>query len=363
MVKRTKVHFGLMILFSVIVLTACTNNNSDSSGDTGNGNAFIQQLEELSQSDLVALNSWIDDNNEGLSDAFDDVEHILVDVDGNEVDSELEYFQNWSFEIDEDRLVFTYTWDDVSPFQWLESESTFTSNIGIIEIGSISIDDSSSSEDEIYIIRIRFSAENTSEEDKVIRDIFNDFILAEQEGMALDTSINRDVYRRVEPGEIIEGSYLINLENPTDPVTVEFHTNVYHGELVGSFSFDLFFEIADDESGDDDEIELEPDEETRVEMVVHLYTTQVFNVTTDLEEIVLRIEHSGENWIGSPFDDVFDDVVEEVLEVGESGAIELFVGAVHNMDAIYINDVEVEFVSPEVGGTQHFIFNIEFIDE
>ena len=364
--KQTEIHkLAFMVLFSIIILTACTSigtNNSADSNDTTSSAAVIEQLEELSQSDLAALNSWIEDNNESLSDMFDAVKHILVNVDGDEIESELEYFQSWSFQTDEDRLVFTYTWDDVSPFQWLESTSTFTSNIGKIEIGSISIDDSSSPEDEIYIIRIRFTAVNTSEEEKVIRDIFNDFILAEQGGNTLDTDINRDVYRRVEPGEVIEGSYLLNLENPTDPVTVEFHTNIFHGELVGSFSFDLFFETADFDE-DNDELELELEDETMVDMVLHLYTTQVFNVVTELEEIVLRIEHSDENWIDSPFYDVFDDVFEETLEVGESGTIELFVGAVHNMDAMFINDVEVEFVSPEIGGTQHFIFNIEFVSE
>lgn len=356
---QKKIHLVFMAMFAVLILTACTGRRGSDSGGDSNRVALFDQLEELSRTDIDALNVWISDNNEFLSDEFYDTEHILFDADGNEIDSYLEYFQSWSYEIDENRLIFTHIWDDVSPFEWIESTSTFTNNYGNIEIGSISIDDSTSLEDEEYIIRIRFSAENSSEEDKVIRDLFNDFILAEQEGIALDTSINRDVYRRVEPGEIIEGSYLINLENPTDPVTVAFHTNIFHGEYVGSFSFDLFFDL--EELTQDEDVELD-EEGTRIELVLHLYTTQVFNVTTDNEEVVLRIEHSGENWIGDPFDYVFDGEVEEALNVDENGSIELFVGAVHNIDAMFINEVEVDFVSPEVGGLQHFIFNVEFIE-
>jgi len=100
-----------------------------------------------------------------------------------------------------------------------------------------------------------------------------------------------------------------------------------------------------------------------VELIDHIYTTQTFNIAIELDEIVLRIEHtefSDGNWIDSSFYAVYYDVLEETIEVDENGVIELFIGAIHNMDAMFINGVEVDFVTPEIGGAQLFVFNVEF---
>jgi len=72
------------------------------------------------------------------------------------------------------------------------------------------------------------------------------------------------------------------------------------------------------------------------------------------------MENSSANWIDTPFNDFFDGLFEETLEVDENGVIELIVGAIGYIDAMFINDVEVEFVIPELGGSQQFIFNVEF---
>ena len=110
---------------------------------------------------------------------------------------------------------------------------------------------------------------------------------------------------------------------------------------------------------DDDEGEDEPDGNTTVEMDSHVYTTQVFNVVTELDEIILRIEHSDGNWIGSPFYSTYYNVFEEPLEVEADGTIELSVSAGHHMNAMFINGIEVEFTPIEYG-YQQFIFNVEF---
>ena len=126
---------------------------------------------------------------------------------------------------------------------------------------------------------------------------------------------------------------------------------------------DVGEEDEDDHENDETEPEHDPEpaDYTNVELDSHNYTTQAFNVTTELEEIVLRIEHSGENWIGSPFYNVYDDVFEETLDVDADGVIELTVSAIHFMDAMFINDVEVEFeLGPYGYGFQQFNFNVEF---
>lgn len=110
--------------------------------------------------------------------------------------------------------------------------------------------------------------------------------------------------------------------------------------------------------------ELEANDETSIELGDHIGITQSFNVTTSLEEIEIRIENSGENWIDAPsynmFDDVFDDVFEETFEIDETGVIELIVSEISNIDAMFVNSVEVEFISAGLYGTQNFNFNIEF---
>jgi len=122
-------------------------------------------------------------------------------------------------------------------------------------------------------------------------------------------------------------------------------------------------EEPDDEESDDDESEDdESDGNTRIVLVDHAYEdfTQTFTVATSQEEIILRIEHSDDNWIDTPFYNVFSNVFEETLAVDANGVAELFVGAIHNMDAMFINDVEVDFASIGLVGYQHFIFHVLF---
>ena len=142
----------------------------------------------------------------------------------------------------------------------------------------------------------------------------------------------------------------------------------YDWQNRGNDEYDEDGDEDGDENGDEDEdlyendnLELSsnPEDVTTVEMYDHVADTQVFNIVTELDGIVLRIEHSGENWIDTPFYNVFDDVFEEILEVDENGVAELSVSAANYIDAIFINDVEVEH-APFEYGFQHFIFNVEF---
>ena len=129
---------------------------------------------------------------------------------------------------------------------------------------------------------------------------------------------------------------------------------------------DLEDENLDDENSeleyeDPEQEDEEQDDETHIEFISHIYdTTQTFAVSTSLEEIVVRIEHSDENWIDSPFYNTFDDVLEETLAVDANGVAEIFVGAVHTIEAMFINDVEVNFVSDGLVGFQQFVFNVTF---
>jgi len=117
----------------------------------------------------------------------------------------------------------------------------------------------------------------------------------------------------------------------------------------------------EDEEPEEDDEEPEEDDETIVELIDHTDDIQSFTVVTAREEIILRIEHSDENWIGTPFYDAFDGVLEETLEVDSNGIAELSVSAIHSMDAMFINGFEIPFVSDGVVGSQYFVFNIEFV--
>jgi len=122
----------------------------------------------------------------------------------------------------------------------------------------------------------------------------------------------------------------------------------------------------EDLDDDDEEEEPEPDPEpdpadvTNIELETTFGNVQTFNVKTELDEINLRVEHSGENWIGPPLNDITSDTFEAVMEPNSYGNVVLNVGAIHNIEAIYINDVEVEFDTSVPPGTQDFIFVIEF---
>jgi len=117
-----------------------------------------------------------------------------------------------------------------------------------------------------------------------------------------------------------------------------------------------------DELDHDEPEHVEPADETRVRLIDHDIndSIQTFSVVTSLDEIVIRIEHSDENWIDTPFYRLFTDVFEAPLVVDANGVAELVVGAIHSIDVMYINGVQVDYVSLGLVGFQHFIFNVEF---
>jgi len=90
----------------VLLLQACDNREY-----------YIEQLEELDRNDLVALNRWLDDNEESMEDLFELVD-LRVDLAGNELDLasqvlglDLDYFERWSFDLVDDTITFLYIWD------------------------------------------------------------------------------------------------------------------------------------------------------------------------------------------------------------------------------------------------------------
>ena len=116
--KRVK--FISIVLSILIILSGCGND------DRG---YYIEQLEELDKDDLSALNRWLDDNEESMMDLFEFV-NVRVDLEGNELDLisqvlglDSYYFDSWSFEIDDDTIIFTYIWDYESATAILEEES------------------------------------------------------------------------------------------------------------------------------------------------------------------------------------------------------------------------------------------------
>ena len=156
--------------------------------------------------------------------------------------------------------------------------------------------------------------------------------------------------------------------DPTDddtlPTIVE-NPHDINGDDEDNDSNDIDEEDIDDEDNDQEE-EPEPDPEpnpadmTSIEMENHVGTVQTFIVETEHDEIQLRVEHSGDNWIGYPLYDITSDTFEHIMEPDANGNVVLSVGAVHNVEAIFINDVEVEFESSVPPGLQDFIFVIEF---
>ena len=112
----------------------------------------------------------------------------------------------------------------------------------------------------------------------------------------------------------------------------------------------------------------EPTDFTQVETEERTSGVQTFYVTTSLEALDLRITHSGSNWISdinvTGADNITvnttssDDLEETIdLEDGDVSRIQFRVGAIHNMDAIYINDVPVDFYG-DLNGPQDFIFYV-----
>jgi len=87
----------------------------------------------------------------------------------------------------------------------------------------------------------------------------------------------------------------------------------------------------------------------------HSGEVHTFDLITAQDELNLRIEHSDRNWIDIT-NGIYEDTFEYSFELDDQ--IRFRVGAVQNIEAIFINDVEVEFETDQIGA-QTFIFNIE----
>lgn len=121
-------------------------------------------------------------------------------------------------------------------------------------------------------------------------------------------------------------------------------------------------DVADTEI-DEPEPEPEPEDLTTITLDDHTGNTHTFTVVTSLEEVALRIEHSGANWIGGYFNNVqftnnvYHDLLEETFGLEGNDTIRFTAGAPTNIVAIFINDEEIDFVT---GSEPHnFIFNIQ----
>jgi len=106
--KKMKFLSLFLSIFTLLLLSACGNDNRQ---------AYIDQLETLDRTDLSALNNWLDENDETMYELFEFV-NIRVDLEGNELDFmsqvlglDIDYFESWSFEVEDDVLTFTYIWD------------------------------------------------------------------------------------------------------------------------------------------------------------------------------------------------------------------------------------------------------------
>ena len=99
-----------------------------------------------------------------------------------------------------------------------------------------------------------------------------------------------------------------------------------------------------------------PEDLTVIEIEGSAGSIQTFIVTTALTEIELRIEHNGQNWIDID-NRIHDDIFEYLFEITGS-AISFTVGAIHNIEAMYINDVAVPITTEDLIGRHTFIFNV-----
>ena len=129
-------------------------------------------------------------------------------------------------------------------------------------------------------------------------------------------------------------------------------------------------EIIDDEGEEeidepDPEPEPEPDPETIIEFVNSVSTYQTFTVVTSYDEIEIRLEHIGSNWIGIFIEDnlvvssTYHDTFRRTFDFEDEIRIELSVGALSHVAAIYINDVEVDFIFEPDTWQQNLIFYVE----
>lgn len=134
---------ALISMFS-LVLVACSGDNRAE---------YIEQLEELNRNDLAALENWLAENDENLSEYFN-ITRRYVDVVGEALDYasqvsglDSEFFHSWDFEIEEDSeadiedLILIFTWDyeaHVAAQMAAQIEALRTELIGSWETASVS---------------------------------------------------------------------------------------------------------------------------------------------------------------------------------------------------------------------------------
>ena len=106
--KKVKFLSIVLAILTIFLFSGCNSDDRE---------YYIEQLEDLDREDLVALNSWLDDNEENLGALFEFV-NVRVDRNGNELDFvtqvlplDNDYFDSWSFEINNNTITFTYIWD------------------------------------------------------------------------------------------------------------------------------------------------------------------------------------------------------------------------------------------------------------
>lgn len=99
-----------------------------------------------------------------------------------------------------------------------------------------------------------------------------------------------------------------------------------------------------------------PEDFTSVVKEGYAGTIQTFLLSTELTEIVLRIEHNGQNWIDID-NRIHSDTFEYTFDATES-TFTFAIGAIHSIEAIFVNDVEVPITTEDLIGRQTFIFNI-----
>ena len=133
---------------------------------------------------------------------------------------------------------------------------------------------------------------------------------------------------------------------------------------LGEDDEDLNDDLSEEEQANEEayvEVEPQPEDETRITLDDHIDRSQHFTVVTSREDIVLRMEHSGDNWIGGAINQmVGSGTFEETFELGDGDLLHLPMGAIHSLDALYLNDVAVDFYAEGIVGTQNLYFNIQF---
>ena len=144
-------------------------------------------------------------------------------------------------------------------------------------------------------------------------------------------------------------------DTPTEPPQIELPGDI---NLDPNSDGDTDYEETEET---EPETEPEPVADTTVELDNHDQNgrSQTFTVITSRDDFELRIEHSGDNWVGAPINRMLSGVFEETFEIGDDNRFTLPVGAIHSIDAIFINDIEVPFTSDGLVGVYNIYFNFE----